>query len=293
VILPSGSEMSLFFYDKTIAKAVAFERLLQDGELFANRLLGGFDENRGRAQLVHIATDGETYGHHHRFGEMALAFALDSIGRNHMAQVTVYGEFLERFPPRDLVEIRNRTSWSCTHGIERWCGDCGCQTGGEPGWNQKWREPLREALNWLRDQAAPAFESEAGLLLKDPWEARNGYIEVILNPSHKERFFEEQSFRSLSVKEKERANQLLELQRNALMMFTSCGWFFNDLSGIETIQILKYARRVIELGKELFQLNWEQRFLQHLSKASSNIPEEGNGEDIYRKYSRPSFIVDR
>ena len=286
VRLPSGREMNLFFYDKEISKAVAFERLLRSGELFADRLLGGFAENSSRAQLVHIATDGETYGHHHQFGEMALAYTLDFIERNRLAQLTVYGEFLERFPPKDLVEIRKRTSWSCPHGVGRWSADCGCQTGGDADWNQKWRKPLREALDWLRDQAAHPFETELGLLLKDPWSARNSYVDVVLDPSQQDRFFGEHSVRPLSLPERERSIQLLELQRNALMMFTSCAWFFNDVSGIETIQILKYARRVMEMGKELFAVEWEESFLKQLSRAESNKPSEGNGADIYRKYVR-------
>lgn len=284
VFLPSGREMNLFFYDSTISKAVAFEHLLRNGDLFAQRLLGGLDVKRDQAQLVHIATDGETYGHHHQFGEMALAYALDFIEKNHLARLTVYGEFLDRYPPKDLVEIRNKSSWSCPHGIGRWYTDCGCQTGGEAGWNQRWREPLREALNWLRDQAAEPFERELGLLLKEPWAARNDYIEVILDPSQEDRFFADHARRSLSAAEKERSIQLLELQRNALTMFTSCGWFFNDVSGIETVQILKYAKRVIELGEGLFQADWERRFLQYLSRAKSNIPEEGNASDIYSKH---------
>jgi alpha-amylase/alpha-mannosidase (GH57 family) len=293
VKLPSGREMSLFFYDKTISKAVAFERLLRSGELFANRLLSGFSPKYRGAQLVNIATDGETYGHHHQFGEMALAFTLDHVEAESLAQITVYGEFLESFPPVDVVEIRESTSWSCPHGVGRWSRDCGCQTGGKAGWNQKWRRPLREALNWLRDQAAPPFESELGLLLQDPWAARNDYIEVILEPSQKNRFFANHAIKPLSALEMERAQQLLELQRNALMMFTSCAWFFNDLSGIETIQVLKYARRVIEIGEELFQQDWETEFLRHLSKAKSNTVEEGSGSDIYQKHVSSSSIADR
>jgi alpha-amylase/alpha-mannosidase (GH57 family) len=217
---------------------------------------------------------------------MALAYTLDYIERNHLARLTVYGEFLERFPPKDLVEIRRRTSWSCPHGVGRWRRDCGCQTGGDADWNQKWRRPLREALNWLRDQAAPPFETELGLLLKDPWAARNSYIDVVLDPSKRGRFFEEHSTRSLSPEEQERSIELLELQRNALMMFTSCAWFFNDVSGIETIQILRYARRVVEMGEKLFALKWEESFLRQLSRAESNKPSEGNGAEVYRKYVR-------
>jgi len=287
VELPSGRDLSLFFYDKSISKAVAFERLLRNGELFADRLLGGLSETCDEVQLVHIATDGETYGHHHKFGEMALAYALQVVELDQLAEITVYGEFLERFPPQDRVEIEENSSWSCPHGIGRWHGDCGCQTGGEANWNQKWRTPLREALNWLRDEAAVSYERELGLLFKEPWRARDYYIDVVLDPSIRNQFIAKHSLRPLSASEAERAIGLLELQRNALMMFTSCGWFFNDLSGIETIQILKYARKVVESGDVLFSSNWEKQFLQRLSKARSNLPEEGDGADIYRKYVQP------
>jgi len=147
---------------------------------------------------------------------------------------------------------------------------------------------LRQALNWLRDEAALPYERELSLLLKDPWAARDDYIEVILDPRQKDRLFADHALRSLTAAEEERSIKLLELQRNCLMMFTSCGWFFNDISGIETIQILSYARKVIELGEELFHSNWEQPFLQILSKAKSNFPEEGTGAQIYRKHVRPS-----
>ncbi|MGH9357560.1 MAG: DUF3536 domain-containing protein, partial [Terriglobia bacterium] len=171
--LPSGKKINLFFYDGPIAKAVAFEGLLDNGEEFAQRLLGAFsEETRPWPELVHIATDGETYGHHHRYGEMALSYALDYIESRKLAEITNYGEYLERHPPTHVVEITENTSWSCIHGVERWRSNCGCNSGGRPGWNQEWRGPLREALNWLRENLAPRFEAKASSFLKDPWAAR-------------------------------------------------------------------------------------------------------------------------
>ncbi|HET8916453.1 MAG TPA: glycoside hydrolase, partial [Candidatus Binatia bacterium] len=149
--LPSGRKIALFFYDGPIARAVAFEGLLSSGEHLANRLVGAFDDGRNRPQLVHIATDGESYGHHHRFGDMALAYALNTIESNQLAQLTNYGEYLERHLPTHQVEIIEKTSWSCFHGIDRWWSNCGCNSGGRPGWNQEWRTPLRGALDTLRD----------------------------------------------------------------------------------------------------------------------------------------------
>lgn len=281
---PSGSEMAVFFYNGEIAKAVAFERLLENGDRFANRLRHGFRADE-TPQLVHIATDGETYGHHHKFGEMALAYTLQTLAEDPGARLTVYGEFLEQYPPRHEVQIVDGSSWSCTHGVERWRSNCGCQTGGDPHWTQEWRAPLRESLDWLRDALGPKFERAALEFFKDPWEARNHAVVFLLDGSREteDRFYSRFSSHPLSEDERRVASKLLELQRYALMMFTSCGWFFNDLSGIETIQILRYAARAIELGEELFQTGFEAEFLRRLSRAKSNVPEQGDGAAIYRR----------
>ncbi len=283
IALPSGLPFALFFYHGAIAQAVAFEHLLSNGESLATRLLGLHAEGE-EPRLAHIATDGETYGHHHTFGEMALAYALRTIERSGSAALTVYGEFLSRHPPEGAVEILEKTSWSCTHGVERWRADCGCRTGGEPGWNQQWRAPLREALNWLRDSVASLYEYEASRYLCDPWGARDDYIELILNPSKeaRRRFFSRWApGRRLGEENKERVLKLLEAQRQSLMMFTSCGWFFHDLSGTETIQVLRYAARLLELVRDLFGLDLEEGFLEMLSGARSNIPEEGDGRTVF------------
>lgn len=285
VTLASGRHMAVFFYDGPMSQAVAFERLLDNGERFASRLLGGFVEGRQGAQLVHIATDGETYGHHHRHGDMALAFALDVIERKQLAKLTNYGEFLEKKPPDYEAEILERTSWSCSHGVGRWQQDCGCSSGGHWGWNQKWRQPLREALDWLRDQAAGVFESLGGELLEDCWEARNSYIRVVLErtPEAQADFLAERSRGMLTEEQRVRVWKLLEMQRHAMMMYTSCGWFFDDLSGIETVQILQYAGRVVQLFEELTGERVEPKFCELLAKAKSNLEEQGDGSAIFKR----------
>ncbi len=290
--LPSGRSIALFFYDGPISRAVAFEDLLTSGEGFAKRLTGAFSEKRAEAQLVHIATDGETYGHHHRFGDMALAYALNYIKTNKLAKVTNYGEFLERFPPAYEVEINERTSWSCMHGVDRWWSDCGDNTGGHPDWNQAWRTPLRESLDWLRDATAGQYEERARQYLKDPWLARDQYINVILNrsPENVDAFLGQHGTRPLDERERTEALKLLELQRHAMLMYTSCGWFFDDVSGIETVQVIQYAGRVVQLAQELFGDATEEKFLRLLEKAESNIPEQGNGRDIYERYVRPAVV---
>jgi alpha-amylase/alpha-mannosidase (GH57 family) len=292
--LPSGRSIGLFFYDGALSQDVAFGDLLRDGETFARRLLAAFPEAADGPALVHIATDGETYGHHHRYGEMALSFALDRLARTEGVRVTNYGELLERRPPRDEVEIRQDTSWSCVHGVERWRSDCGCATGGEPGWHQRWRAPLREALDWLRDELAPRYEEAAGELLRDPWAARNGYVDVVLDRSEEavERFLAEHAARELSAEERVRARRLLELQRHAMTMFTSCGWFFNDLAGIETVQVLQYADRALQLAHLLFGDSFEERFLERLERAESNRPAPygGTGREIFERQVRPARV---
>jgi len=293
VNLPSGRKISVFFYDGPISRAVAFEDLLADGERFGKRLMAGFAEDlRPWPELIHIAADGETYGHHHRFGEMGLASALNYIESNQLAQLTNYGEYLERHPPIHRVEIFENSSWSCIHGIERWRSNCGCNSGGHADWNQNWRQPLREALDWLRDALAPKFERWAQKLLKNPWAARNQYIDVMLDRSETsiERFFKKHTMRELDRKERVLVLKLLELQRHAMLMYTSCGWFFDELSGIETVQVLRYAGRAIELAQQVFGDHLETSFLERLGKAKSNLSEHADGAQIYETLVKTSAV---
>jgi alpha-amylase/alpha-mannosidase (GH57 family) len=290
--LPSGRRIALFFYDGPISRAVAFEGILSRGENLANRLMGAFSEQRDWPQLVHIATDGESYGHHHRFGDMALAYALHYIESNKLAHLTNYGEFLEKFPPTHQVEIIEKTSWSCAHGIDRWWSNCGCNSGGRPGWNQEWRTPLRDALDGVRDSLVLPFEDKGRELLKDPWAARNDYLSVIRDRSthNVERFFARHAVRPLGNGETITALKLLEAQRHAMLMYTSCGWFFDDLSGIETVQVIQFAGRAVQLAQELFGDSLESQFVERLALARSNVPENGDGRRIYEKFVRPAIM---
>jgi alpha-amylase/alpha-mannosidase (GH57 family) len=290
--LPSGRQMALFFYDGPISRAVAFEGLLDKGEYLAERLTRAFSEQRDWPQLGHIATDGETYGHHHRNGDMALAYALEHIEATGVAKITNYGEYLERHPPFREVRIKENTSWSCAHGIERWRSNCGCSSGQHAGWNQQWRAPLRDALNWLRDRLVPLYETRAGQLLADPWRARDRYIEVILSrsPDTLDAFFAAEQAHALSADEKIDALRLLEMQRHAMFMFTSCGWFFDELSGIETVKVIQYAGRALQLSEQLFGDRLEEEFLLRLERAKSNIPQHPDGRDIFMKFVKPAVV---
>ncbi|MGE5569621.1 MAG: DUF3536 domain-containing protein [Rhodospirillales bacterium] len=290
--LPSRGKVTLFFYDGLISRAVAFERLLDRGENLAEKLAGAFSGERPWGQLAHIATDGETYGHHHQRGEMALSYALKYIEENGLARLTNYGEYLEGHPPSHEVQVYENSSWSCAHGVERWRSNCGCNTGGRPGWTQEWRGPLRETFDWLRDCVAPYYETKGREYLKDPWAARDDYIDVILDrsPESRERFFAKHALHPLSGAGEIAALKLLELQRHAMLMYTSCGWFFDELSGIETVQVIQYAGRVLQLAKELGGPDLESPFLERLERARSNIPEHQNGRVIFEKFVRPAMV---
>jgi alpha-amylase/alpha-mannosidase (GH57 family) len=290
--LPSGRKINLFFYDGPISRSVAFEDLLNSGDNFAHQLVAAFSEKRNWPQLTSIATDGETYGHHHRFGDMALAYAVDYIARNNLARITNYGEYLEKHPPTHEVQIIENTSWSCPHGIERWRRDCGCNAGRSRKWNQAWRAPLREALDWLRDTVAPQYEEHTSQFLKEPWRARDDYIGVVLDrsPENVGQFFARHAAHVLSESERMAALKLLELQRQAMLMYTSCGWFFDELSGIETVQIIQYAGRAVQLAQEIFGNDIEGHFLERLELAKSNIRAHGNGRRIYEKSVKPAVV---
>ncbi len=292
VRLRYGRMMNVFFYDGPISRGVAFEGLLAKGELLAERLLGAFSEDRDSPQLVHIATDGETYGHHHAYGDMALAYALHYIEAKNEAKLTNYGEFLERHPPTREVRIIENSSWSCPHGVERWRSDCGCNSGGHPSWNQQWRSPLRVALDALRDEVKPLFARRGKDLFKDPWVARNDYINVVLDRSRENlsQFLAQHATHELSEKENIEALKLMELQRHLMLMYTSCGWFFDELSGIETVQVIQYAGRALQLAEELFARPFEPVFLGLLEKAESNLPEQGDGRAIFEAFVRPAAV---
>src|SRR5271165_6494018 len=290
--LPSGRSISLFFYDGPISRAVAFEGLLSDGERFANRLMSGFSSDRRWKQLMHIATDGETYGHHHFKGEMALTYALHHIESKKLAQLTNYSEYLTINPPTHEVEIVSNTAWSCSHGLGRWSTDCGCNSGNKPGWNQSWRAPLRNALDHLRDSLIEPFETRASEFLTDPWLARDEYVNIVLdrNDTSLNKFLATHARRGLSEDEISTVVSLLEMQRHAMLMYTSCGWFFDELSGLETVQVIMYAGRTLQLAQRLFPDHHEQTFRELLQSAKSNLPEYGDGAEIFDRFVKPARV---
>ncbi len=285
----SGRSIAIFFYDGNIARSIAFEGALSSSQALVDRLERASAVGEGR--MVNVATDGESYGHHFHWGDRCMAYTLEIEATKRGLRVTNYGQFLAENPPTFEVEIKvgpdgKGTAWSCAHGVGRWCLDCGCSTGACEGWNQAWREPLRAALDFLQGEAACAFEATRGELFIDPWAARDDYIHLMLDREARKReeFFRKHAGRALQFDERERALTFLELQRNAMLMYTSCGWFFADISGTETVQNLKYAGLVLDLMDELRLDAPRDRFMKLLAEAQSNLPEMSNGAEIFRRF---------
>jgi alpha-amylase/alpha-mannosidase (GH57 family) len=292
--------INVFVYDGPVSRSVAFESLLRDGQAFLSRIVGAFGQANadGWPRLVNLATDGESYGHHFQFGEMALAWVIDQLERvrhdsaDHIV-VTNYGEYLAKFPPRMEARLVENSSWSCPHGVERWRSDCGCHTGGQADWNQKWRVPLRDGLNWLRDKLLLIFETELSGLLKDPWTARDDYIHILASnydPTVRKKFLATHAKGTLTEEEALKVWQQMEAQLMGLYMFTSCGWFFDELTGLEPVQNLRYAHRAITLsdcggGKDL-----TGGLLSFLRQAKPNDTAYASGEDVWNSLVVPQHL---
>lgn len=287
--LPSGNEINLFFYDGKVSQAIAFEHLLESGEQLADRLISQISEH-DTPELIHIATDGESYGHHHQYGEMALSYCLYKIEKSQKANVTIYGEYLEKFPPEYEAEVLENSSWSCSHGVERWKNNCGCNSNIHEGWNQQWRAPLRDSFDWIRDQLIPLYEKEMSVFVQDPWKLRDDYISVIRDRSedHVTIFLTEHTGRKISQKQKVKMLKLLEMQFHAMLMYTSCGWFFDEVTGLESMQDILYAARALQLAKDITGTDYEEEFIRLLEKAPSNIATYGNAANAYKKFIQPA-----
>ncbi|HEY1586760.1 MAG TPA: DUF3536 domain-containing protein, partial [Polyangia bacterium] len=248
----SGRALDLFFYDGPISSDIGFSGLLFSAASLVGRFSSALVADRGRDQLVHVATDGESYGHHTRWGERTLAYALAVEAPRRDFVVTNYAAYLAAHPPVAEARLKSGpdgegTAWSCAHGVGRWTRDCGCSAG-TPGFSQAWRAPLRRAFDFVRDRAAALFEREAAPLLRDAWGARDRYVTAMgRDVAAQDRFLTAEQAHLLDAVERLRALRLLELCRYCQLMYTSCGWFFDELSGLESTQILRYANRALEL----------------------------------------------
>lgn len=285
----SGRRLAVFFYDGELAHEVAFEDALNESERLVQQVLAA-QKRANAGPLVHLATDGETAGHHHAWGDRVLSHALTRALPEKGLKVSNYGHALDLYPPSWEVELDlgpkgEGSSWSCAHGVGRWIRDCGCKVSPKEGWKQSWRTGLRRAMDMLRDASRPYFEEEAGKLLHDPWSARDDYIRVLLNPGYESchAFLREHGRGDLPKEKRVRALSLLEMQHQLMLQYTSCGWFFDDISGIESRQVLRYAARAIDLWTEMGGAPPAAAFLDHLTRAKSNVEGVGNGTDLFRE----------
>ena len=290
--LPSGREIAIFFYNDTISRDIAFGSLLSDGQRFTERLIAAFSQDREHPELVHIATDGETYGHHRKFGEMALAYAIRTIegeGEGD-ARLTIYGEYLSSHPPTHEVIIRERTSWSCIHGVERWQRGCGCNGGSCPGGSQAWRKPLRDAIDMVQDALTPRSSEALAAYLHDPTEALGDAVDLVhsgWSDEATEAFLSRHVLRDLTPDERRRTLTLLEMERQMMLMQTSCGWFFDDITDPGSIQVMRHASRAMDLAWQMLGIDLEPAFIDILSRAPVNDPGYATGAAVYEARVRP------
>jgi alpha-amylase/alpha-mannosidase (GH57 family) len=285
-------ELTVFFYDGHIARDLAFGDALGSAATLLERLEGGFDPGRDHDELLTVAVDGETLGHHKKGGDEVLAAALRELARRPGVELVNLGQALDRIPVEWEAEIAEGSSWSCAHGVERWRSDCGCSAGGAEGWSQAWRAPLRAALDGLRGALDGIYEREAAGLLPEPWRTRDRYAEVLVDPARRDApdFVRREAGRAVSPEEIVRALRLLEMQRQGQLMFTSCGWFFSELSGIETVQVLRYAARAVQLAREVAGVDLQPGLERALAAAPSNDPALGNGREVFRRLVEPSVV---
>ncbi len=286
-------DIVVFFYDGHIARDLAFGDALSSPDRLVRQLEGGYDPARLHDEILTIAFDGETLGHHKKGGDEVVAGAMRRLAGAGDPEIVNLGQVLDRIPVEWQAEIVERSSWSCAHGVERWRSDCGCQVGGEAGWTQAWRAPLLAALEGLRDRLAEMYERELPPKFPDPWGLRDRYVEVVLDPERRdaEGFLQREAGRPLSRDELVKALRLLEMQRQSLLMFTSCGWFFAEVSGIETVQVMKYAARAIQLARDATGIDLEPAFENALADAPSNRPERGDGRRAYEALVKPSVVT--
>lgn len=278
-----GRGINIVFYNGPLSHAVAFEMPSLNSQALVDRMLAA---SGGRTGLVTLATDGETFGHHHRYGERLLAYALDVEAAIRGLAPTNLNKAIDELHPTHEVRV-HESAWSCAHGVGRWREDCGCSTGGGPGWNQRWRSPLRSALNQLRNTITDIYNRRAIDVFNDPTAALDDYVHVFTENLDRAEFIERHGKDGACVIT---ALTLLEMQRYAQAMFTSCGWFFNDVAGIETIQILRYAARAIDYIEELGEASPLEGFLAVLGEARSNTPQCGSGADVWRAHVEPARV---
>jgi hypothetical protein len=281
---PGGAgHVAVVFYDGPLSHDLAFGIGSQPASTFVERAMAAAPDG-----LVVLATDGETFGHHHRFGERAIAYALAVEGPRRGVATGPIAAWVRQHRPAESIGVVE-SAWSCAHGVGRWARDCGCSSGGQPGWNQAWRAPLRAALDLVRDHAASVFEDLGSTVLRDPWATRDAYIAVVLDDAKRSSFLTKRLRKGADATV---ALTLLEAQRHAMLMYTSCGWFFDDIAGLEAVQVLRYAARCMDLLREAGDATpLEDEFLDVLDGAVSNDPAEGSGRQVWARHVEPARVT--
>ncbi len=277
------NDFYVFAFDRDISGAIAFA----PEELFEPKKFLNFMRERlkNSDSYTLIALDGETFGHHKRRGDIALKAVVNGADFRLMSLNDAFFLFSNHFQETEIIE---NTSWSCVHGVARWKEHCGCNTGVHPHWSQHWRTPLRKAVEWLKEKIDEIFFAVSPRYFKDPWKALMDYVLVV----EERNFYFLNRFLNKHLKVNDpndcvKAIKLMEMKNASLAMFTSCGWFFDDISGTESQIVMRYAKRALDLAFEVSQTFLEAGFLNILSKAESNIKEYGTGKDIYLKFVVP------
>ncbi len=272
-----NGHLDLFFFDEPLSRAISFEDLLDNADFLSERINGCYTPNSEENELVTIATDGETFGHHKKNGDMCLAYYFQKKAAEMGIEVVNLAYYLSVNPPKREVRLKNAlgegTAWSCAHGTGRWIRDCGCNTGGGPGWNQKWRGPLRDGMDYLQSEIDQQYLREMIKYFDHPWTIRDLYEPHFENLESGTEFLKKYAARPIADSTYPYLVSLLEAQRYMLYGYTSCAWFFNDIAGIETVQNYRYAVRA-------WQLTWQgmksneilRKFTKIAKSAISNLP---------------------
>ncbi|MGA7833744.1 MAG: DUF3536 domain-containing protein [Acidimicrobiales bacterium] len=282
VRLGGDRTINVVFGHRGLSQRVAFGDLLGDGVRLADEMASALNDGDG---VVLLVADGETYGHHHRFGDVGLAWALRRL-REQYGVETALGPWLAAHDPTDEVELAPVSAWSCAHGVERWRSDCGCVTGGRPGWRQTWRKPLRESLDWLREELGRAADERLAALVDSPEETVLGYGVALAGASSPGSFVAAHASRRLDEEETTTVLELCEIHRHLLYSFTSCAWFFADPADLETAIVLRHAAVALEIARDTLGLDLESAFLDRLALVHSNRPGL-DGRAIWRRASEP------
>jgi alpha-amylase/alpha-mannosidase (GH57 family) len=284
VALPGGRNITVFFYNGALSAAVSFEdEVTSNADVFAathlRQQVNAARAERGEDQLVVIATDGELYGHHKPLRTFFLKHLLRRSAPAQGFEVTTLARYLQTHAPLRTVTLRTPSAWSCAHGVARWDTGCDCTEG-----DSSWKHMLRAAFNHLAVRLDAVYAEDTATTLRDPWAAREAWLAVRCGWVSSRTFWTRYGIhghRPLRRTRAEAIRQLLEAQYYAQAMFTSCGFFFEDLDRIEPRNDIAFARRAISLVWQAAHVDLQTAFLADLARAHS-WRSGRTGADIYR-----------